>query len=119
MKLLVGLYRPQGGDIRYDGISITDVDLDGLRKPHWTGDQDTQLFSGTIQENLLFVNPTASDADCMSVLSDGGVPESSRSRRQRTRYAHRRRRSEGFRRGKAAAVDRACSPAPAQSAGIR
>ena len=30
--------------------------------------QDAQLFSGTIRENLLFVNPRATDADCMEVL---------------------------------------------------
>jgi ATP-binding cassette subfamily B protein len=30
--------------------------------------QDTQLFSGTIRENLLFVNPRATDADCLDVL---------------------------------------------------
>ena len=30
--------------------------------------QDTQLFSGTIRENLLFVNPDASDEECMTVL---------------------------------------------------
>ena len=69
VKLLVGLYRPLGGDIRYDGTSINDVDLDGLRERIGLVTQDTQLFSGTIRENLLFVNPTASDADCMSVLS--------------------------------------------------
>jgi ATP-binding cassette, subfamily B, bacterial len=68
VKLLVGLYRPQAGDIRYDGVSVNDVDLDGLRNRIGLVTQDTQLFSGTIRENLLFVNPTAFDADCMSVL---------------------------------------------------
>ena len=68
VKLLVGLYRPKAGDIRYDGVSVNDVDLDGLRNRIGLVTQDTQLFSGTIRENLLFVNPTASDEDCMSVL---------------------------------------------------
>jgi ATP-binding cassette subfamily B protein len=68
VKLLVGLYRPQAGDIRYDGVSVTEVDLDGLRNRIGLVTQDTQLFSGTIRENLLFVNPTAFDMDCMSVL---------------------------------------------------
>jgi ATP-binding cassette subfamily B protein len=31
--------------------------------------QDTQLFSGTIRENLLFVNPDASDAECLDALN--------------------------------------------------
>ncbi len=68
VKLLVGLYRPQHGDVRYDGRSIHDVDLDGLRERIGLVTQDTQLFSGTIRENLLFVNPHATDAECMDVL---------------------------------------------------
>jgi ATP-binding cassette subfamily B protein len=68
VKLLVGLYRPQLGDIRYDGFSINDIDLDGLRERIGLVTQDTQLFSGSIRENLLFVNPNATDADCMVVL---------------------------------------------------
>jgi len=68
VKLLVGLYRPQSGDVRYDGCSINDVDLDELREHIGLVTQDTQLFSGTIRENLLFVNPNASDADCIEVL---------------------------------------------------
>jgi ATP-binding cassette, subfamily B, bacterial len=65
---LVGLYRPQAGDIRYDGFSINDIDLEGLREHIGLVTQDTQLFSGSIRENLLFVNPSATDEECMSVL---------------------------------------------------
>jgi ATP-binding cassette, subfamily B, bacterial len=68
VKLLVGLYRPLSGDIRYDGASINDVDLDALRERIGLVTQDTQLFSGTIRENLLFVNPNATDEECMDVL---------------------------------------------------
>src|SRR6266567_4871158 len=68
VKLLVGLYRPQSGDILYDGFSISDIDLDALRERIGLVTQDTQLFSGTIRENLLFVNPSASDQECMAVL---------------------------------------------------
>ncbi|MBI3195623.1 MAG: ABC transporter ATP-binding protein, partial [Ignavibacteriae bacterium] len=68
VKLLVGLYRPQEGRILYDTISGNDVDLDRLREQIGFVTQDTQLFSGTIKENLLFVNPKATDAECMDVL---------------------------------------------------
>jgi ATP-binding cassette subfamily B protein len=68
VKLLVGLYRPQEGRILYDAISGNDVDLDRLREQIGFVTQDTQLFSGTIKENLRFVNPTATDAECMDVL---------------------------------------------------
>jgi ATP-binding cassette subfamily B protein len=68
VKLLVGLYQPQAGRIAYNGIPGTRIDLDGLRARIGFVTQDTQLFSGTIRENLLFVNPTASDAECLDVL---------------------------------------------------
>jgi ATP-binding cassette subfamily B protein len=68
VKLLVGLYTPQSGRIVYNGHSGTEVDLDELRERVGFVTQDTQLFSGTIRENLLFVNPKASDADCLEVL---------------------------------------------------
>jgi ATP-binding cassette subfamily B protein len=68
VKLLVGLYPPASGRILYNGVSSTDIDLDALRERIGFVTQDTQLFSGTIRENLLFVNPTASDAECLDVL---------------------------------------------------
>jgi ATP-binding cassette subfamily B protein len=68
VKLLVGLYPPQTGDILYNGHRASTVDLDQLRNQIGFVTQDTQLFSGTIRENLLFVNPSATDADCLDVL---------------------------------------------------
>ncbi|MBI1807332.1 MAG: ABC transporter ATP-binding protein [Ignavibacteria bacterium] len=68
VKLLVGLYQPQSGAILYNGCSGMDVDLDRLRERIGFVTQDTQLFSGSIRENLLFVNPKATDAEIMSVL---------------------------------------------------
>lgn len=68
VKLLVGLYRPQAGDILYNGHSAAAVNLDELRERIGFVTQDTQLFSGTIRENLRFVRPTASDAECLDVL---------------------------------------------------
>jgi len=68
VKLLVGLYQPLSGRIVYDGIPGSEIDLDRLRAQIGFVTQDTQLFSGTIRENLLFVNPTATDAECLEVL---------------------------------------------------
>lgn len=68
MKLLVGLYRPQGGKILYNGIDETSIDFEDLRNQIGFVTQDTQLFSGTIRENLLFVNPSATDEDLQNVL---------------------------------------------------
>jgi ATP-binding cassette subfamily B protein len=68
VKLLVGLYRPQQGRILYDGHPHDRVDLERLRERIGFVTQDTQLFSGSIRENLLFVRPDASDAECLEVL---------------------------------------------------
>jgi ATP-binding cassette, subfamily B, bacterial len=68
MKLLVGLYRPQAGTIFYNGIDGNSIDFEDLRKQIGFVTQDTQLFAGTIKENLLFVNPAAGEADLMLAL---------------------------------------------------
>jgi ATP-binding cassette subfamily B protein len=69
MKLLVGLYRPQEGRILYNGIDETAIKYDDLRSQIGFVTQDTQLFSGTIKENLLFVNPAATDEDLLDALA--------------------------------------------------
>ena len=68
VKLLVGLYTPQTGTIYYNGITGNEIDFNELREKIGFVTQDTQLFSGTIKENLLFVNPNATDEDCIEVL---------------------------------------------------
>lgn len=68
VKLLVGLYPPQSGRILYAGHAHDRVDLERLRERIGFVTQDTQLFSGTIRENLLFVRPDATDAECLEVL---------------------------------------------------
>jgi ATP-binding cassette subfamily B protein len=68
VKLLVGLYRPRDGRVLYNDIPGDQVDMNDLRARIGFVTQDTQLFSGTIRENLLFVNPAATDAACLDVL---------------------------------------------------
>jgi ATP-binding cassette subfamily B protein len=69
VKLLVGLYNAKSGDIKYNGVSSKDIDLDLLREKIGFVTQDTQLFSGTIRENLQFVRPGATDEECLRVLN--------------------------------------------------
>ena len=68
VKLLVGLYTSRDGRILYNGVESTRVDLDAFRERIGLVTQDTQLFSGTIRENLLFVRPEATDDECLDVL---------------------------------------------------
>jgi ATP-binding cassette, subfamily B, bacterial len=69
VKLLVGLYPPKSGRILYNGYPSTEIDLDRMRERIGFVTQDAQLFSGTIRENLLFVNPAATDEECYDVLN--------------------------------------------------
>ena len=69
MKLLVGLYRPQEGKILYNGLDETELRFDDLRNQIGFVTQDTNLFSGTIKENLLFVNPSANNEDLVTALN--------------------------------------------------
>lgn len=68
VKLLVGLYIPNEGTIFYNDISGNSIQKDELREQIGLVTQDSQLFSGSIRENLLFVNPTATDEECMDAL---------------------------------------------------
>lgn len=69
VKLLVGLYSPLSGDIHYNNISVNNLDKDELQQQLGFVTQDTQLFSGTIRENLLFVKPDATLDEINQALS--------------------------------------------------
>lgn len=69
IKLLVKLYRVTKGQIILnDNIDIYDIDNESLRRRIGLVAQETQLFSGTIRENLLFVSPKASEEQCLEVM---------------------------------------------------
>jgi len=68
VKLLVGLYHPNSGSVYYNNHNGSNIDFDEIRNKIGFVTQDTQLFSGTIKENLLFVNPEATDEMINDVL---------------------------------------------------
>lgn len=68
VKLLVGLYHPVSGKILFNGVSSADIRYNELRRKIGFVTQDTQLFAGTIKENLLFVKPDATDEEIVNVL---------------------------------------------------
>jgi len=81
VKLLVGLYEPQEGEILMNGVNTAQIDMSALRNQISFVTQDTQLFAGTIQENLAFVAPDATEeemllaltkASCANILDKGG-----------------------------------------------
>lgn len=68
VKLLVGLYRTEEGRVLYNGVDSEQIYFDELRMQIGFVTQDTQLFAGTIKENLLFVKPEATDEDLQDAL---------------------------------------------------
>jgi ATP-binding cassette subfamily B protein len=73
VKLLVGLYRPTIGSLCVNGVDTVEVDSDALRGRIGLVTQETQLFAGTIRDNLRFVRPLASDAECLTVLAQAAA----------------------------------------------
>jgi ATP-binding cassette, subfamily B, bacterial len=68
VKLLVGLYQPVSGDIFFNAEKSTSIRYNQLRRQIGFVTQDTQLFAGTIRENLLFVQPEATEEDLLQAL---------------------------------------------------
>jgi ATP-binding cassette subfamily B protein len=68
VKLLVGLYIPSSGVVSMDGVPINELRYNRVRRQIGFVTQDTQLFSGTIRENLQLVKPAATDAEMLDVL---------------------------------------------------
>ncbi len=58
-KLLQGFYRPTDGRILNDGRDIRHLAANELRQYFGVVPQETQLFSGSLYENLLVANPHA------------------------------------------------------------
>jgi ATP-binding cassette subfamily B protein len=68
VKLLVGLYKPKDGRILLNGAPNSEIDMEAFRERIGFVTQDTQLFSGSIGDNLRFVRPGATDEECLEVL---------------------------------------------------
>jgi len=68
VKLLVGLYIPIEGKIYFNDQFSTDIRYNPLRRQIGFVTQDTQLYAGTIRDNMLFVKPGATDEEITEAL---------------------------------------------------
>jgi len=75
VKLLVGLYKPTAGKILFNNVNSLNIHYNAFRRELGFVTQDTQLFAGTIRENLLFVQPTASDGEIREALTQAAFAE--------------------------------------------
>ena len=63
INLIPRFYQPQTGEIEIDGQNIKKVSLKSLRNKIAIVSQDTILFDDSIENNVKFANPNASDED--------------------------------------------------------
>ncbi len=74
-KLILGLYQPIEGAILIDGIDARQIDPAELRRCVGYVQQDTQLFYGTMRENLTISAPHVEDTDVLAAAHVGGIDE--------------------------------------------
>jgi ATP-binding cassette subfamily B protein len=73
IKLITGLYSPASGRVLYNGIPHSAVDMNALRQRIGLVTQETQLFAGSLRDNLLFANPDATDEGCIAALKQAAA----------------------------------------------
>lgn len=74
-KLILGLYQPASGAILVDGIDARQIDPAELRRCVGYVQQDTQLFYGTMRENLTISAPHVDDSTVLAAAHVGGIDE--------------------------------------------
>jgi ABC transporter fused permease/ATP-binding protein len=62
-SLLYRLYDPQGGQVLLDGVPLTDLDQNWLRRQIGVVAQEPLLFSTTVAENIRYGRPDATDEE--------------------------------------------------------
>ncbi len=74
-KLILGLYQPTSGAVLVDGIDIRQLDPAELRRNIGYVQQDTNLFFGTMRNNIALSAPHAEDAAIIQAARVGGIDE--------------------------------------------
>jgi ATP-binding cassette subfamily C protein LapB len=74
-KLILGLYQPTAGAILIDGIDARQIDPAELRRCVGYVQQDTQLFYGTMRDNLTISAQHVDDAAVLAAAHVGGIDE--------------------------------------------
>jgi ATP-binding cassette, subfamily B, bacterial len=71
--LLVRLLDPDSGTVRLDNHDLKALRIADVRRHVQIVDQDPVLFYASIEENIRYANPQASDADCRRALEAAGI----------------------------------------------
>jgi ATP-binding cassette, subfamily B, bacterial MsbA len=75
VNLVPRFYAPQGGRITVDGVDIATVRLDDLRGAIALVPQETQLFNGTIAENIRYGRLDATNDEVLAAAREANVAE--------------------------------------------
>ncbi len=73
VKLLMRFYELNGGDIFIDGINIKNFKRNDLREMFGMVLQDTWLFKGSIRDNIMYSNPTATEEEFLQATKASRV----------------------------------------------
>ncbi len=74
-NLLTRFYDIQDGKIRYDGINVTKIKKGELRRAIGMVLQDTNLFTGTVMENIRYGKLDATDEECVAAAKLAGADD--------------------------------------------
>ena len=74
-KLVLGLYQPASGAILIDGIDSRQIDPAELRRSIGYVQQDTNLFFGSMRDNIAIATPHADDTQVLNAARIGGIAE--------------------------------------------
>ena len=73
IKLLLWLYQPLSGKVKINDANLISYDPEDLKTHIWYVSQESQLFAGTIRDNLQFVKPDATDSEMEAVLQSAQI----------------------------------------------
>ena len=73
VNLLMRFYEINSGAIKIDGVDIRQMKRSDVRQMFGMVLQDTWLFNGTIRQNLLYGNPTASEEEMDATAKEAHV----------------------------------------------
>ncbi|MBQ7096477.1 MAG: ABC transporter ATP-binding protein [Clostridia bacterium] len=74
-NLLNRFYDIEDGKIRYDGININKIKKSDLRRSLGLVLQETNLFTGTVMENIRYGNLDATDEECINAAKLAGADD--------------------------------------------
>ena len=104
-KLMLGLYKPSSGCIRYDGADIAGLDLQSVRRQFGVVTQRSYLFGSTIRGNITLNDPSVPMSDVIKTAELACIHEDIGVHADGLRHDRHRRRRVAVRRPAATAGD--------------